>query len=192
MICPWTKKTCVSASENSVVETTWLTHFAVHAERDEILFDDARISHSRSLQDYDDRDEVFALNGLDEDPYDQSEDAAETDEEEVEEDKPSKISNSRRTSKTKPMAKPSSKGQAQEESSADESEEDEERWGKNKSAYYSSATQEIESDDEEAQALEQAEARRLHAKSREYVAEDDYGVADIMKPVSLPPQRPFV
>lgn len=54
-----------------------------------------------------------------------------------------------------------------------------ETWGRNKSAYYSSNAADVESDDEEANELEEQEAKRLQAKAREVMVEDDFGLHDL-------------
>lgn len=63
-------------------------------------------------------------------------------------------------------------------SSSEESESEEETWGRNKSAYYSSNAAQLESDDDEANELEEQEAKRLQGKARELMAEDDFGLED--------------
>ncbi|KAI0923237.1 hypothetical protein AcV5_007441 [Taiwanofungus camphoratus] len=63
-------------------------------------------------------------------------------------------------------------------SSVAESESEEEGWGKAKSAYYSSNAPQLESDDEEANELEEQEARRLQTRARDAMADDDFGLGD--------------
>jgi U3 small nucleolar RNA-associated protein 3 len=60
-----------------------------------------------------------------------------------------------------------------------ESEEEEESWGRKKSAYYSSNAAELDSEDEEANELEEQEARRIQTKARDAMQDDDFGLADI-------------
>ena len=60
-------------------------------------------------------------------------------------------------------------------------EEEEESWGAKKSAYYASNAREIESDDEEANELEEQEAKRLQAKMRDAMADDDFGLEDVVE-----------
>ncbi|KII86949.1 hypothetical protein PLICRDRAFT_43637 [Plicaturopsis crispa FD-325 SS-3] len=85
----------------------------------------------------------------------------------------------------KATAKPKSKKKAPTSSSSeDDSESEEETWGRTKGAYYSSNAAQLESDDEEANELEEQEARRLQAKMREAMAEDDFGLGDDVEDVS--------
>ena len=65
----------------------------------------------------------------------------------------------------------------------EEDDEEEEGWGKKKSVYYSSNAGQIESDDEEANELEEQEAKRLQAKARDALTDDDFGLGD---PVEVP------
>lgn len=81
------------------------------------------------------------------------------------------------TKKTK-SSKAKSKKKVAISSSSEESESEEETWGRNKSAYYSSNAAQLESDDDEANELEEQEAKRLQGKARELMAEDDFGLED--------------
>lgn len=76
-------------------------------------------------------------------------------------------------------------------SSASESESEEEAWGKKRSAYYSSNAAQLESDDEEANELEEQEAKRLQAKARDPMQDDDFGLADPVE-VSVDPEEECV
>lgn len=153
--------------------------YAVFEGRDKILLDGSDLTGSRDLEDYDNEEEVFALKGLDDSASDSEEDDDDVDGSEEDDDvedaaptppaKPSKVK--AKASKAKVVE--------EEEEEEDDSEDEEERWGKNKSAYYSSTAQEIESDDEEARDLEEAEALRLQAKAREAITEDDFGLNDL-------------
>jgi U3 small nucleolar RNA-associated protein 3 len=60
-------------------------------------------------------------------------------------------------------------------------EDDEESWGKRKSAYYSSNAAELESDDEEVNEMEEAEALRLQSKARRALTDDDFGLGDVQE-----------
>lgn len=82
-------------------------------------------------------------------------------------------------SKQKATAKGKGKGkESQLESSDDDDEEEEETWGSGKAAYYSSNAAQIESDDEEALQLEEQEAKRLQAKARDDMNDEDFGLED--------------
>lgn len=152
----------------------------VFENRDKILLDGSDPVKGKNLEDYHDEEEVFALKGIGESDsdagsYDDSEDVDEGDEEDDEEPE--------RTVRTKSSKKTKRRGQddvpAEEESAASASDEDvEERWGKNKFSYYSATAQEVDSDDEEARELEEAEALRLQAKAREAITDDDFGLND--------------
>lgn len=149
--------------------------FIVFAGRDKILLDGTDAGGSRDLDDYDNEEEVFALKGLadddesdDQGDYDEDEDA-DGSEEEIQPIQPK----GKKSKKAKALPTPA-------EDPSDNSESEEERWGKNKSAYYSSAAKDaVDSDDEETRAMEEAEARRLQAKARELVNEDDFGFDDL-------------
>jgi U3 small nucleolar RNA-associated protein 3 len=120
---------------------------------------------------------VFALKGIqssesDEDAEDMNEDEDQEDEEE------NQMRPEVRTKrKGKAKAKPPPESEDEEESEEDE--EEEESWGRKKSAYYSSNAAELDSEDEEANELEEQEAKRLQVKARDAMADDDFGLADI-------------
>lgn len=121
-----------------------------------------------------DEDEVFALKGLPagSDEEDESEEEAEP--VDTRADDRSKRSKKERKSKGKNKAKTSPPSSGAE----DEEDEEEEGWGKTKSAYYSSNAGQIESDDEEANELEEQEAKRLQTKARDALTDDDFGLGD--------------
>ena len=174
-LCEWS-----NLSNSEVCEMNMLYVCVVFENRDKILLDGSDPVKGKNLEDYHDEEEVFALKGIGESDsdagsYDDSEDVDEGDEEDDEEPE--------RTVRTKSSKKTKRRGQddvpAEEESAASASDEDvEERWGKNKFAYYSATAQEVESDDEEARELEEAEALRLQAKAREAITDDDFGLND--------------
>ena len=62
------------------------------------------------------------------------------------------------------------------------SEEEEEGWGRNKATYYASNADELASDDDEANEMEEQEAKRLQLKARDILADDDFGFGDSMEP----------
>ena len=70
-------------------------------------------------------------------------------------------------------------------SDASESESEEEGWGKKKSEYYASNAEQIDSEDEEANEMEEQEAKRLQTKAREVLTEDDFGLGDAAEAISL-------
>lgn len=61
----------------------------------------------------------------------------------------------------------------------DRENEREESWGRKKSIYYSTNAAQIDSDDEEAQKLEEAEVLRLQAQARDALDEADFGLFDV-------------
>ncbi|KAG9227506.1 something about silencing protein 10 [Pleurotus ostreatus] len=143
-----------------------------HHNRDRILLD-GNVDQGEE----DEEDEVFGLKGMsDDDDEDDDEDIMEGDGEDLDEDdhtmdKP--IPDKRRKKK---------KGKKASKSSSDEESEDEdmeESWGRGKSAYYSSNAAELDSDDEEANELEEQEAKRLQAKARDGMRDEDFGLLDV-------------
>ncbi|OJT08075.1 Something about silencing protein 10 [Trametes pubescens] len=155
-----------------------------HASRDQILLEGNEDGGSEDG----DEDEVFALKGVDSDGSadEDSGGAAEDDEDDIddvhyaaaaaaqkEKEKKAKAKKAK-GKKGKQDAPPSS------EESASDSEEDE-GWGTQKAAYYSSNAQEIDSEDEETNELEEAEARRLQGKARDAMADDDFGLGDVVE-----------
>lgn len=120
-----------------------------------------------------DDDEVFALKGLeeeDDETEDEDEEMEDEDEEEFSERIPTHDMKARKSKK---------KAKGVQLSEEEESAEEEETWGRSKSAYYSSNAAQLESDDEESHELEEQEAKRLQAKTREDMAEGDFGLDDI-------------
>ncbi|KAG2151380.1 Sas10 C-terminal domain-containing protein [Suillus clintonianus] len=137
-----------------------------HASRDKIL-----LNGDGDVQDDDeDEDEVFALEGVsDEDEDEEDEDGVEyAEDEDVDEDQV--VTKSKTKAKTKTKSKKAS-------SPSDTGSEDE-SWGQSKSAYYSSNAAQIDSEDEEANELEEQEARRLQVKARDAIHEDDFGLGE--------------
>lgn len=140
----------------------------VHTSRDKILLGGDDYGEDEDG----DEDEVFALKGV---PASESEDEEDEDEDEMEEDPhPAKAKQKSKGKKDKKGRKPRDSDEEEDE----EDEEEEESWGKKKSAYYSSNAAELDSDDEEAHEMEEAEARRLQAKLRDTLTDDDFGLAD--------------
>lgn len=138
----------------------------VHASRDQILLEGDG-EEERDMED----DEVFALKGM-EDDDDDEEDEDEDGDEDIEPIKPASKSKSKSKRKGKEKEKELS------ESGQEDSEEEEETWGRGKAAYYSSNAGQIDSDDEEAIQLEEQEAKRLRAKSRDDMNDEDFGLED--------------
>ncbi|KAF7985511.1 hypothetical protein HWV62_3725 [Athelia sp. TMB] len=136
-----------------------------HTSRDKIFLEGGE----SGAEDDGDEEEVFGLQGLSDDSED------EEDPEDLEEDEDEEVLE-------EPVQKKKTKGKKANakalESSSSGSEEEEETWGRNKSAYYSSNAAQLESDDEEANELEEQEAKRLQAKARDTMEENDFGLAD--------------
>lgn len=146
---------------------TFLTQkSSVHASRDQILLEGDG-EEERDMED----DEVFALKGMSDDDDDEEEE----EEEEEEDDNNESI---KPASKSKTKSKRKGKEKELSESGQEDSEEEEETWGRGKAAYYSSNAGQIESDDDEAIQLEEQEAKRLRAKSRDDMNDEDFGLED--------------
>lgn len=77
--------------------------------------------------------------------------------------------------------KPKSKKKSAESEESGESESEEETWGRGKGAYYASNAEQLESDDEEGNELEEQEAKRLQAKAREGMSDKDFGLDDLLE-----------
>ena len=98
------------------------------------------------------------------------------------------------TSKSKP--KPSrdtkkSKSKSSPKKNASDSESEEETWGRSKGAYYSSNAAQLDSEDEEANELEEQEALRLQAKAREAMCDEDFGLGDVVEGDLEPPEAVY-
>ncbi|TBU45012.1 Sas10 C-terminal domain-containing protein [Dichomitus squalens] len=153
-----------------------------HASRDKILLE----GDDHGGDEDGDEDEVFALKGMPQDSPSEDEEDADQDGDGMDEDDhiddvhyaAAAASKKQKQKKTQKKGKKSKKDESEEEES--ESEE-EEGWGTKKSAYYASNADEIESDDEEALELEEQEAKRLQAKVRDAMADDDFGLGDVVE-----------
>jgi U3 small nucleolar RNA-associated protein 3 len=142
----------------------------VEASRDQILLE----GDEQGASDDGDEDEVFALQGLA-----PSSDASDEDADASEEDSaapPPTAKPSKAQKKKKPAPPASSASENEDE------EEEEEGWGRKKAAYYASNADLIASDDDEANELEEAEARRLQLKARSALRDEDFGLADLAAP----------
>ncbi|KAG6876363.1 hypothetical protein C0993_003659 [Termitomyces sp. T159_Od127] len=142
-----------------------------HASRDKVLLEG---DNEWQQDDNDNEDEVFALNGVEDDTEEENEDENMSFEDEVDEaeDVGGMMSATKKGKKEKKKKK---KGDMSEEDS--ESEQDE-SWGKSKTVWYSSNAAQLESDDEEGNELEEQEAKRLQSKMREEMDDEDFGLDD--------------
>lgn len=139
----------------------------VHTSKDRILLE----GEEAGADDDGDEEEVFALNGIPSSESDEDEEDA-YEEDDHDEDQPHPVSTSKGSNaKTKP---PTESDDEEEQES-----EEEEGWGRKKSAYYSSNAAELDSEDEEANELEEQEAKRIQAKTRDAMLDDDFGLADV-------------
>jgi len=112
---------------------------------------------------------VFALKGLEDESGDEDEDVPMDDLDDEE------------AMAVIPAPNKKKKKKEKQPTQSEESEEsEEETWGKSKSAYYSSNAPQLDSDDDEANELEEQEAKRLQAKSREDLEEADFGLEDVL------------
>ncbi|KAF7291602.1 hypothetical protein HMN09_01251300 [Mycena chlorophos] len=142
-----------------------------HASRDKILLD----GNDEDEELDGDEEEVFGLDLSDEES-DEDEPEGQQDGDDEEEDIPS--------APTKSKSKKSKKAKKAES----ESESEEEGWGRGRSAYYSSNAAQLDSDDEEANELEEQEARRLQSKTRDSMQDDDFGLDDVAaEPILIDP-----
>ena len=121
-------------------------------------------------------DEVFALKGIDDDLqedegfYGYEDDEVPDDEAELETEAPATKRKSKHSRKAK--------GKTAESPEEEEAAEEEEGWGRGRAAYYSSNADQLESDDEEGNELEEQEAKRLQAAMRKEMTDDDFGLND--------------
>ena len=115
-----------------------------------------------------DEDEVFRLKGMDDDSEDEEDDDFAQYQEEILPEEPLA-----KKEKGKKAKKKSSETKFREEE-----EEEDESWGKGKAAYYSSNADQLASDDEEGNELEEKEAIRLQAKIRQELEDEDFGLDD--------------
>ena len=146
----------------------------VHASRDRILLDGDEIQYDED--DFGAEDEVFALKGVDSPSEDDGEDEDQKGEDDaMDVDEGPSTSRSTKGSKLKPTKAHKSPVP----SDSDEDESEEETWGTKKSAYYSANDAHFDSGDEEANELEEKEARRLHMKAREGMGDEDFGLDNL-------------
>ncbi|KAJ6512182.1 Sas10 C-terminal domain-containing protein [Mycena vitilis] len=140
-----------------------------HASRDKILLEGNEIGGD----DDGDDDEVFGLD------LDDDDDEVE-DDEDAEDDGDIPVAKSKKSSKSK-----KTKSKAKPKASDDEESEDDEAWGRGRSAYYSSNAAQLDSDDEEGNELEEQEAKRLQAKSRDAMGDNDFGLDDVVEDIPM-------
>lgn len=149
-----------------------LTVLPVHDARDRILLEGEELQVSEDELD----NEVFALPDVQD-----SDQPNEGDEVNVEETPvsvlPSRGKLKKKASKKTVPAEPTGNTSADDRETENENEQ-EESWGQKKSVYYSTNAAQIDSDDEEAQKLEEAEVLRLQAQARDTLDEADFGLLD--------------
>lgn len=149
---------------------------SVHASRDQILLNGDEMQYDED--DFGVEDEVFALKGVDSSSEDESGDEGlevEGDSMDVDVDERPSTSLSTNGSKVKPT-KGHKRATASSDSDESEDELEKETWGTKKSAYYSANDAHFDSEDEEANELEEKEARRLQMKAREGMGDEDFGL----------------
>ncbi|KAI0287956.1 Sas10 C-terminal domain-containing protein [Russula brevipes] len=153
-----------------------------HASKDRILLE----GEEAVADDDGDEDEVFSLKGIPSSESDEDEEEDAYEEEDLDEDQthPTIRENIGRKSKVK---LPPDSDDEEEKGS-----EEEESWGHKKSAYYSSNAAEIDSEDEEANELEEQEAGRIQTKARDAMVDDDFGLADIDEHDAEETEDPFL
>ena len=141
----------------------------VHIAKDKILLE----GNDEEYSDDGDEDEVFRLKGMDDDSEDERHDNFEHEQYQEEEEPLAKRQKGKKAKKKKSKASGKKFG---------EEEEEEESWGKGKAAYYSSNADQLASDDEEGNELEEKEAIRLQAKIRQELEDEDFGLNDSLDP----------
>ena len=158
------------ASWISVLRLLSLFKFTlVHASKDKILLNG---DHNGGYDDDGEDDEVFALKGIDDGS---EEDFSGFADEEVS-DNNTELETEVLPTKNKTKRSPKAKGKTPE--LPQEEEEEEEGWGRGRAAYYSSNADQLESDDEEGNELEEQEAIRLQTAMRKEMTDDDFGLND--------------
>ena len=150
---------------------------AVHASRDQILLDGDEMQYDED--DFGAEDEVFALKGVD-----SSSEEGGGDEGLDGEDYAMHVDEGPSTSRSTKGPKVGSAKARKPSAPASDSDEhegqsEEETWGTKKSAYYSANDAHFDSDDEEANELEEKEARRLQMKAREGMGDEDFGLDNL-------------
>lgn len=144
----------------------------VHASRDRILLE----ADESGGEDNGEEDEVFELKGLHQgDSSDEDNDDYEYQDDMDMEGEPAP--------KSKFKIPKGKKLSVSASSELSESASEDETWGRNKLAYYSSNAAQFGSDDEEANELEEQEAKRLQSKARDTMGEDDFGLGDPLESV---------
>ncbi|KAJ3541270.1 hypothetical protein NM688_g6111 [Phlebia brevispora] len=151
-----------------------------HASRDRILLD----GEGLPSDDEGDEEEVFALKGMSDesDEDDEGEAGGSFGDDDDDDDNLEELAANVAKANAKAASK-KAKGKQKEgpppSSDASDSESEDEGWGRNKASYYSSNAAQLESDDEEANELEEQEAKRLQSKVRDVMVDDDFGLGDI-------------
>ncbi|KAI6122478.1 Sas10 C-terminal domain-containing protein, partial [Pisolithus croceorrhizus] len=140
-----------------------------HESRDKITLDEG----SEGDEDDFGEEEVFALHGISDDDEDEAGEEVDG----LEDDSDVEMEDKELFPKKQKTPKSKSK-KAKKDASPLPVEEEEETWGRGKRAYYSSNAAEIGSDDEEAQEMEEQEARRLQTKAREGLVDQDFGLGE--------------
>ena len=166
----------------------------VHVSRDKILLD----AGDGVDEDGDQEEEVFALRGVssdsdDDDDKDEYPDQVSDDEQgsdamQVDSDAYSEPTLSKSKTKAPKSTRDARKSSRTEDASDSE---EEETWGRSKGAYYSSNAAQIDEEDEEANELEEQEALRLQAKSREGMCDEDFGLGDVVEGDVEPPEATY-
>jgi len=148
----------------------------VHASRDQILLDGDEMQYDED--DFGAEDEVFALNGVGSSSEESGDEGLDGEDYAMDVDEGPSTSRSTKgpkvgSAKARKPSAPASDSDEREDQS------EEETWGTNKSAYYSANDAHFDSDDEEANELEEKEARRLQMKAREGMGDEDFGLDNL-------------
>ena len=182
MTSRWTRKTnvrfprvlCVHTLTKACLCSALPYKQTVHANKDRILLDGGEMEYDED--DFGAEDEVFALNGVDSSSEGEGGDGDQAGEDDMmdvgEGPSTSRPANGVKVKQTKAREPDSDSGE-------DEGESEEETWGTKKSAYYSANDAHFDSEDEEANELEEKEARRLQMKAREEMRDEDFGLDNL-------------
>ena len=148
----------------------------VHAGRDRILLEGEEDTYDAGEEE----EEVFGLKGLDEDEDEDEDEDMEDYKAEGFDEQEEEVQPQTKKADKKSKGKKRVKGELSDDEEDKTREDLEESWGRGKAAYYNSNADELDSDDEEGHELEEQEAKRLQAKAREGMKDEDFGLNDII------------
>lgn len=175
-VCLSLRSPCAHILTGACIHSPLPHNKPVHASRDRILIDGDEMQYDED--DFGAEDEVFALNGVDSPSEDEGGDEDQEGEEDVM-DVDEGPSTSHSTKGSKPTKARKLSAPVSDSDEHEDESEGEETWGTKKSAYYSANDAHFDSVDEEANELEEKEARRLQMKAREGMCDEDFGLDNL-------------